>query len=47
MVNTIISESSLLLSKQKLKIDDLSNKLFEVYEKNKNLAEGISFLLSN
>ena len=46
MVNTIISESSLLLSKQKLKIDDLSNKLFEVYKKIK-FAEDISILFSN
>ena len=47
MINSIISGLVLLLLKQKLKIDDISNKLFEVYEKNKNLAEGISFLLSN
>ena len=46
LINPIISGSLVLLSKQKLKINDISNKLFEVYENNKNMGEDISILLS-
>ena len=49
-INSIISGSLLLISKQKLANDDISNelfnKLFEVYEKNKDMGEDISTLLS-
>ena len=47
LINIIISGSVLLLSKQQLKVDDdISNKLFEVYETSKDLAEDISTLFS-
>ena len=48
LLDVIISGSILLLKKQKLKIDDdISSKLFEVYQQNKDSAENISILLSN
>lgn len=44
LINVIIS----LLAKQKLKVnDDMSVKLFEVYQQNKDLGKDISILLSN
>ena len=44
LINVIIS----LLAKQKLKVnDDMSIKLFEVYQQNKDLGKDISILLSN
>ena len=47
LINIIISGSVLLLFKQQLKVDDdISNKLFEVYETSKDLAEDISTLFS-
>ena len=47
LINIIISGSVLLLSKKQLKVDDdISNKLFEVSETSKDLAEDISTLFS-